>query len=154
MSGSLQFAKPPKLQRTPENLSPYWCLLVFEKTFRWILCWACLELKDAILVLVDRFSKMAHLMPCRKTYDALKVAQMFFNGIVRLHDLPKTIISYWDVKFQNYFWMELWRMFDTNLNSQRSYCSDRNKQWDLYPFQVEFAYNNMHNGSTRKFHLK
>jgi len=40
--------------------------------------------KDAIMVVVDRFSKMAHFVPCHKTDDASYVADLYFEEIIRL----------------------------------------------------------------------
>jgi len=57
---------------------------------------------DSIFVAVDRFSKMAYLS-CNKTFDAFKIAQIYFDGVVKLHGLSKIIMSDRDVKFMSYF---------------------------------------------------
>ena len=32
-----------------------------------------------IFIATDRFSKMAHFIPCKKTFDAIRVAELFFK---------------------------------------------------------------------------
>jgi hypothetical protein len=48
---------------------------------------------DSIWVIVDRLTKTAHFLPVHTTYNAKKYAEIYLDKIVRLHGIPKTIIS-------------------------------------------------------------
>ena len=49
--------------------------------------------KDSIMVVVDRFSKMAHFVPCNKSNDVSHVVDLYFKDIMHLHGIPKTMVS-------------------------------------------------------------
>lgn len=69
---------------------------------------------DAILVVVDRFSKHAPFILLRHPFTAQKVAKLVFNSEIKLHGLPKTIVSDSDKIFLSLLW-KLFSLFGTTL---------------------------------------
>jgi hypothetical protein len=48
---------------------------------------------DSIFIVVNTLTKSAHFIPVRMVYQALDMARVFITEIVRLHGVPKRIIS-------------------------------------------------------------
>ena len=49
--------------------------------------------KDALLVIVDRFSKGAYFIPCNQDESAESMAQLFLDNIWKLHGTPTQTVS-------------------------------------------------------------
>ena len=49
---------------------------------------------DSIWIIVDRLTKLAYFVPVKTRYLARKYAELYVSQIVRLHGVPRTIISY------------------------------------------------------------
>ncbi|MBW0492160.1 hypothetical protein O181_031875 [Austropuccinia psidii MF-1] len=62
---------------------------------------------DSILVVVDRFSKMAIFIPAYGTITALDLAQIFINHVFSKHGLPASIINDEGSLFVSSFWTQL-----------------------------------------------
>ena len=125
---------------------------------------------NTLLVVVDKCSKMIHLIPTTINVTAPEVARLFFREIVRHHGLPSTIISDRDPRFTSSFWTELWSQFGTALAMStayhpqtdgqteranrtiedilRNYVDKRQNDWDEHLTAVEIAYNNSKQAST------
>jgi hypothetical protein len=76
---------------------------------------------DFILVIVDKLTKSAHFIPVRDTYDVTDVARVFVSEVIRLHGIPKKIISDRDSRFTSRFWTSLQSVLGTQLNSSTTY---------------------------------
>jgi len=62
---------------------------------------------DSILVVVDRFTKIAHFIPVKISHRACDIARIFIREVVRLHGVPKVIVTDRDSKFTSKFWQSL-----------------------------------------------
>ncbi|MCO5566311.1 hypothetical protein L7F22_019988 [Adiantum nelumboides] len=121
---------------------------------------------DYIFVIVDKLTKVAHLILVKQTATAADIAQVFVKEIVRLHGVPARIISDRDAKFTSKFWQAMFQSLGTQLNLSaayhpetdgqtervnqviedmlRAYCNQQPQQWIKFLHLVEFAYNSAH----------
>jgi len=76
---------------------------------------------NAILVIVDRFSKMAHFIPTTNEVNASETADLFLNNIYRLHGLPSDIVSDCGTIFTSNFWTSLMKSLNVTINLSSSF---------------------------------
>lgn len=76
---------------------------------------------DSIMVVVDRLTKVAHFIPIKSTLSASDVEHVFIRDMVRLHGVPKNIVSDRDEKFTSKFWKDLFPVLGTKLAFNTTY---------------------------------
>jgi len=83
---------------------------------------------NAILVVVDKFTKYAHFLPIQHPFTAFTVAKLFMQHVYKLHGMPMAIISDRDRVFTSTLWRELFRLSDTKLQMSSAYHLQSNGQ--------------------------
>jgi hypothetical protein len=76
---------------------------------------------NAILVIVDLFSKYAHFVGLRHPFTATTVASTFMQQIYHLHGMPSAIVSDRDKVFTSKLWSELFRLAQVELRMSTAY---------------------------------
>jgi len=126
---------------------------------------------DAILVVCDRFSKMAHFIATTEKTSAEGLAKLFQDHIWKLHGLPESIISDRGVQFTAGMMKELNNLLGIQIKLSTAYhpqtdgqkervnqeleqylrvfIDHRQEQWLDWLGMVEFAYNNKIHTTTK-----
>lgn len=65
------------------------------------------DVYDAILTIVDRFTKMAIFLPCKSTMDAAEFAEAFYREVEMRFGPPSSIVSDRDSRITSKFWAEV-----------------------------------------------
>jgi hypothetical protein len=76
---------------------------------------------NVIVVVVDRFTKYAHFFATKHPYTAQTIAQLILDNVVKLHGLPKTIVTEKDTIFLSKFWKELFQLYGVKLTMSTAY---------------------------------
>ena len=125
---------------------------------------------NGILVFVDRFSKMVHLVAVSDNISAEESAKIFLDTIFRLHGMPNEIISDRDPRFTAKFYKFVFKLLGTRLSMStadhpetdgqtervnrvledilRSFATSFSKSWSSQLPMAEFAINNSVHTST------
>ncbi|CAN6454525.1 unnamed protein product [Victoria cruziana] len=124
---------------------------------------------DAIWVVVDRLSKSAHFLAICANMPLEGLADLYIREIVRLHGVPRAIVSDRDPRFTSRFWKAFQNALGTKLKMSSAFHPQTDGQsertiltiedmlracilewqseWDRHLPLVEFAYNNSYHAS-------
>ncbi|KAH9792830.1 hypothetical protein KPL71_004301 [Citrus sinensis] len=87
--------------------------------------------RDTILAVVDMLSRYAHFMSLSHPFIVKSVAEKFVEGVVKLHGMPKTIVSDQDPIFISKFWQEFFTMSRTKLKISAPYHPQTDGQTEV-----------------------
>ena len=77
--------------------------------------------KQVICVVVDKLSKVAHLLALSHPYTTTEVAQSFLDNVFKLHGFPDSITSDKDAIFVSQFWKDLMAFQGVQLQLSTAY---------------------------------
>jgi hypothetical protein len=119
---------------------------------------------DSIWVIVDRLTKSAHFIPMKSNYHSHQYVDIYFQQVVRLHGVPKSIVFDRGPQFTTHFWERLHQNLGTNLIRSSAYYPQTSRQtervnqiledmlraciisckgsWEKWLPLTEFSYNN------------
>ena len=123
-----------------------------------------MKFQDAIWVVVDWLTKSTHFITIKTTLSLEQLADLYFQEIVRLHGVPKSIVSNRDAQLISKFWRSVQCAMGTSLNFSTAFhpqtdgLSKRTIQthkdmlracvldfkgaWNQYLPLIKFLYNN------------
>jgi len=123
-----------------------------------------------ILVVVDRFTKMAHFILIRKK-DSPTVARVYLENVWKYHGFPEDIVSDRDGSFTGQYFTDLYnylgikKSMSTAIHPEpdgqterinqviesylRSYCNYEQNDWASMLAMAEYAYNNSKHSATK-----
>lgn len=93
--------------------------------------------KAVIVMVVDSLTKYCHLGSLPASYSAVQVDFFFIREVVRLHGVPKTIVSDRDKVFLSHFWKELLNKSGITLQMSMAYHPQTNGQIEIVTKTVE-----------------
>ena len=76
---------------------------------------------DAIWVIVDRLTKVAHFIPVKTTYKGSQLAELYMARIVSIHGVPKKIDLVRGSPFTSRFWKSFHENMDMKSNFSLAY---------------------------------
>ena len=82
---------------------------------------AAADSEDSIMTVVDRATKMVHLIPCKKTTTAGEAARLYWQHVVKLHGVPRAIHTDRGAQFVGRWWREIWTLLGTKLRYGTAY---------------------------------
>jgi hypothetical protein len=126
---------------------------------------------DSVWVIVDHLTKVAHFVPVKTQHQTERLAELYVEHILRLHEAPKSIVSDRGPQFVAKFWRSFHKLMGTTLNYSTTFHPQTDGQiervnqvledmlracaltygtdWESsLPF-AEFSYNNNYQASLR-----